>query len=335
MESSREYLGLARKMEANMRFNWKLLLSIAVFTLCITPTLINYAPYSFTWDDSECLWRSVAVNKAFWSGNVHGMGAAMVSFRPPVMTLLGLPWGPLASWDAAGKCFITLTVFTALFVACCLFLLLRVGLQPLYLVIAGACVFAALGPYPAGAVAHFDATAFMVDSLFAWTTFAAILLIPYEASNPTTSSLTGALMRGALWAAIFSVGALTKLSFLYFIALTVPVLLVVRARQSGPRNAFLSLASLSLCSLPVIIYWLRYGRVIFDFGRAASFGHLADLYLISFSRRNGSGEDARQRSLSASTPNRMIRRLPHPHVGDHPAHEAGRPTILVTLMSFR
>jgi hypothetical protein len=267
-----------------MRFNWKLLMSIVVFALCIAPTLVSYTPYSFRWDDSEYLWRSVAVSKAFWSGHAHDMGAAMVSVHPPVMTLLGLPWGPLASWDAAGKCFITLTVFTSLFAACCLFLLLRVGLQPLYLVIASACVFAALGPYPAGARAHSEATAFMVDSLFAWTAFAAILLVPYEASNPTTSSVTGALARGALWAVIFSVGALTKLSFLYFIALTIPVLLVVRARHSGPRNAFLSLASLSVCSLPVVIYWLRYGRVILDYGRAASFGHIADFYFISFSR---------------------------------------------------
>jgi hypothetical protein len=200
------------------------------------------------------------------------------------MTFLGLPWGPLASWDAAGKCFITLTAFTALSVVVTFFLLLRIGLKPLYLVIAGICVFAALGPYPVGSPLHSEATAFMVDSLFAWTAFAAILLIPYEASNLTTSSMTGALTRGALWAGIFSLGALTKLSFLYFIVLTIPVLLVVRARHNGQRNAFLTLISFSLCSLPVIIYWLRYGRIILDYGREASFGHTADFYFIPFSQ---------------------------------------------------
>jgi hypothetical protein len=200
------------------------------------------------------------------------------------MTFLGLPWGPLASWDAAGKCFITLTAFTALSVACSFFLLLRIGLKPLYLVIAGACVFAALGPYPAGSPLHFEATAFMVDSLFAWSAFAALLLIPYETSNPTSSSVTGALTRGALWAGVLLLGALTKLSFLYFIVLIIPVLLVLRARHSGQHNAFLSLVSLSLCSLPVIIYWIRYGRIILDYGRAASFGHTADFYFISFSQ---------------------------------------------------
>lgn len=267
-----------------MRLDWKVLMSTLIFALCTSAALVSYTPYSFRWDDSEYLWRSLALTKAFWSGNVHETRAAMVSVRPPVMTFLGLPWGPLASWDAAGKCFVTLVAFTALAVACSFFLLLRIGLHPLYLVIAGVCVFAALGPYPTGSSLHSEATAFMVDSLFAWIAFAAILLIPYEASNPTTSSVSGALARGALWAGILSFGAVTKLSFLYFIAVIIPVLLVVRAWRSGLRNAFLSLASLSVCSLPAIIYWLRYGRIILDYGRAAAFGHTADYYFVPFSR---------------------------------------------------
>ena len=52
--------------------------------------------------------RAIAVSRAFWSGDVHGVGTAMVESHPPAMMLLGLPWGPLASWDAAGNCFITL-----------------------------------------------------------------------------------------------------------------------------------------------------------------------------------------------------------------------------------
>src|ERR1700722_7419026 len=116
-----------------MLLNRKLLFSTLVFAGCIVPTLVSYAPYSFRWDDSDYLWRSIAVSRAFWSGNRHELVKAMLSIRPPVMTLLGLPWGPLASWDAAGKGFITLTAVTGFFVACCLFFLLRIGLRPLYL----------------------------------------------------------------------------------------------------------------------------------------------------------------------------------------------------------
>jgi hypothetical protein len=129
-----------------VRPKWTLLLSTLVFALCITPAVVSYEPYSFTFDDSDYLARSIAVSQAFWSGNKHGLRVAMVNDRPPVMTLLGIPWGPLTSWDAAGKCFITLAVLIAFFIAACLFLLLRVGLRPLYLVFASVCIFAAIGP---------------------------------------------------------------------------------------------------------------------------------------------------------------------------------------------
>lgn len=266
-----------------MRVNWKLLLSTIVFGLCIAPTIISYQPYSFRWDDSDYLLRSIAVSRAFWSGNRHGMRIVMVDIHPPVMTLLGLPWGPLTSWDAAGKCFITLTALLALFVACCLFLLLRIGLKPLYFVIASVCVFAALGPYPAGADAHFFATGLGSDCLFAWSAFAALLLIPYEATTHT-SSTTGSLVRGVLWGLIFSVGAITKVSFLYFIVLIIPILFIVGMRQRGLRSVLLSSISLIVCSFPVTIYVLRYGLPAVMNGWAASFGHDAPFYSISLTQ---------------------------------------------------
>jgi len=211
------------------------------------------------------------------------MRTAMVSIRPPVMTLLGLPWGPLASWDAAGKCFITLTAFTAFFAALCLFLLLRVGLQFLYIVIASACVFAALGPFPVGSDVHSQASGFMADSLFAWIAFAAVLLIPYEAASPA-SSTRGALVRGILWAVILLTGAMTKVSFFYFIALIVPALFAIRMRHSGLRSAFVALISLAICSVPAALYWLRYGLPALKNGLAASFGHDAPFYYVPLSR---------------------------------------------------
>jgi hypothetical protein len=86
----------------------KWLVTAVVFAVCIAPTFISYRPYVFRWDDSEYLLRSIAVSRAFWSGNIHGVREAMVSIRPPVMTVLDVPWGPLVTWDDAGKCFVTL-----------------------------------------------------------------------------------------------------------------------------------------------------------------------------------------------------------------------------------
>ena len=255
----------------------KMLLAAALFAFCVAPTFISYQPYLFRWDDSDYLQRSIAVSRAFWSGNVHGLGAAMVSIHPPVMTLLGLPWGPLASWDAAGKCFITLAAVISLLAALCLYLLLRIGVKPFFLVAGAVCVGASLGPYPPGAPAHAAATAFMADSLFAWTALAAVLLIPYEARTPRTT-IGNAVLRGILWGSILSLGAITKVSFLYFIVLIVPVLFFIKLHHGGLRGALAALSAFACWSAPFAIYVLRWGQLAFDNAKAASFGQLADLF---------------------------------------------------------
>src|ERR1700720_312664 len=162
----------------------KWLVVAALFAFSVAPTFISYQPYLFTWEDANYLQRAIAVSRTFWSGDVHGVGRAMVESHPPAMTLLGLPWGPLASWDAAGNCFITLAAVISLLAALCLYLLLRIGVKPFFLVLASVCVLASIGPYPRGSPVHFAATAFMADALLAWTTLAAVLLVPYEARTP-------------------------------------------------------------------------------------------------------------------------------------------------------
>ena len=255
----------------------KLMMAAALFAFCVAPTFISYQPYVFRWDDSDYLQRSIAVSRAFWSGNVHGLGAAMVSIRPPAMTLLGLPWGPLASWDAAGKCFITLAALISLLAASCLYLLLRIGVKSFFLIVASACLVASLGPFPRGGTVHAVATAFMADSLFAWTTLAAVLLIPYEARTPCPS-IRAAIGRGILWGSILSLGAMTKLSFLYFIPFIVPTLFVIMLRHAGLRRALAALIAFACWSAPSAIYLVRWGRSAFDNAKVSSFGPLANLY---------------------------------------------------------
>src|SRR5690348_6754849 len=92
----------------------KWLLVGTLFAVCVAPTFISYQPYMFSWDDSYYLQKSIAVSRAFWSGDMHGVKMGMVDYRLPAMTLLGLPWGPLASWDTARNCFITLAAVISL-----------------------------------------------------------------------------------------------------------------------------------------------------------------------------------------------------------------------------
>ena len=168
-------------------FEFKWVVIGLLFAICVAPTFISYQPYTFQWDDSEYLTRSIAVSRAFWSGSLRGAIAWTVSERPPAMTLLGLPWGSLPTWHAAGSCFITLAAAISLLMASCLYLLLRIGVEARFILIASLCVVASIGPYPPGATAHAAATGFLSDGLFAWTALAALLLIPYEAARAGSS----------------------------------------------------------------------------------------------------------------------------------------------------
>jgi hypothetical protein len=258
----------------------------ALFGLCVAPTFISYQSYVYTWDDSDYLQRSIAVSRSFWSGNAHGIVAGMAGIRPPVMDLLGVPWGPLGSWDAAGKCFVTLGALTSLLAALCLYLLLRIGVKPVLLVIASICVVASLGPDPLAAVpssmdsvfsTHVATIGFLADGIFAWMALAAILLVPYEARTHS-SSIKDSVIRGILWGAILSLGAITKVSSFYLIILILPTIFVLRLGHSGLRNAFAALIALAGCSVPAAIYWLRWGASAWNNARASSFGPLANAW---------------------------------------------------------
>jgi hypothetical protein len=270
--------GTAEK--AGSRVGWNVFLCIFVFVLCVAPTILSYKSYLFRWDDSDYLSRSINLSRAFWAGDAHGVRIAMVDIRPPIMMLLGVPWGPVASWSAAGKCFVTLIALTAIFAAFCLFALLRAGIKPLYLAIAGVAVFAALGPYTSAPYVHLDATSFMADMLFAWIIFAVLLLIPYEGVTHDLSP-RGAVLRGMLWGVLFSAAAITKLTCGYFLVLTAPILLFIRMRNSGSRSARIALAATAVTCAPVGIYWLRYGLPALRSAWNSSFGGMASFYNVS------------------------------------------------------
>jgi len=266
-------------MESVTSGKWKWWVAAALFALCVAPTFISYLPYRFGWDDSDYLQHSIAVSRAFWSGDKHGLRVAMVSNRLPAMELLGLPWGRMTSWEAASKCFITLAAETSLLAALSLYLLLRSGVKPFFLVVASVCVVASMGPYPPGSFVHAKATNFMVDSLFAWTALAALLLIPYEA-RVHCLSVRGAVLRGILWGSILSFGAITKMNFLYFVVLIVPVLFFLKFHHEGLRGALAALIACGCCLAPSALYLLRWGHDAFYLAKISSFGWLASFYQV-------------------------------------------------------
>lgn len=254
---------------------WFLVASLFVF--CIGPTFISYQSYRFGWDESDYFARSIAASRAFWSGDSKALGAAMVSIRPPMMTFMGLPWGPLKTWNDAGNCFITLGASIALMAAITFYLVLRIGIKPVFLIAACICIWLSLGPVPPRSLAHACSTGFLADILFSWICLSAVLLIPLE-SRTSLSNVHSDLMRGILWGLILAAGTITKLNFLYFIALIVPVLIAIRWWRQGSDSAIRASIALSICSAPAVFYLLRYGRLAFANLRASSFGSIAGFY---------------------------------------------------------
>jgi hypothetical protein len=162
------------------------------------------------------------------------------------------------------------------------------GVRPLFVVAASICAFASLGPYPPSPhntgelsvpTVHWFATAFFADSLLAWTTLATLLLIPYEARTPSLSS-RGAVVRGILWAAIISLGAMTKISFFYFILLIIPILFLIKVRINGGRYACVAITAFACSSVPTVIYLVRWGRPAFAYASGSSFGGVAEFYYV-------------------------------------------------------
>lgn len=248
---------------------------------CLGPTFISYKPIILSWDDADYLVRAVAASRALWSGDTSRLGAAVVSVHTPAMALLGLPYGPIEHWDQVGVCFFSLALLIAALASACLYMMLRIGVKPIFLVAASLCVAAALGGVGVNSdrlyATHTVATGFMADNLLAWVILAAVLLLPFEART-AVPSLGSAAVRGAASAAIFSLGALTKVSFLYFLVLILPLLLFMRLRNYGIRNVLLWLGIFLCCSSPTAGYFLRYGRSALTNAQAASFGGLAVLY---------------------------------------------------------
>ncbi len=223
------------------------------------------------------------VSRTLWSGHLHGLGSLLSADHPPAMMLLGIPWGPITSWESASKCFYTLAALQSILAASCLYLLLRIGVKPFALVAASLCVCVSLGPFPAESRAHLEATSLLADGPLGWTSLAALLLIPFE-TRVHCSATGGAVLRGIVWGLILSLGVLAKLNFLFFVGLIVPTLFLIKLHYEGLLKACAAMVALACTSAPCVLFLLRDGKVAFSNAKSASFGMLAHFYFIPLSQ---------------------------------------------------
>lgn len=86
----------------------------AVFALGVGSTFISYQPYRLMWDDSDSVLRSMTLSRSLWAGDWLGVLRATVNTHPPLLSLLGIPWGPIIAWGAVGRYLVSLALLTSL-----------------------------------------------------------------------------------------------------------------------------------------------------------------------------------------------------------------------------
>lgn len=129
---------------------------------------------------------------------------------------------------------------------------------------------------------HSSSTAFLADSLFAWICLASLLLVCYEWRIPSAGT-RGALMRGVLWGVILSMGAMTKINYLYFVVLVLPLLFILKLREEGFKKALMALGGFAVIACLPALCLLKVGPSAIANARASSFGVIAQYYLYPLS----------------------------------------------------
>ncbi len=117
----------------------------------------------------------------------------------------------------------------------------------------------------------------MADGPFAWTALLSVLLLAYESRLHSTTTKS-AVLRGILWGLISTLGTMTKLSFLYFVATVVPPLFYTMVQRSGPRAAIAALSACVCISSPCALYLALWGSYSWSLARTSSFGGVASFY---------------------------------------------------------
>jgi len=265
-------------------------ITTVLFALLIAPAFISYKPSLVRWDDADYLLRSTLVSRAFWSADLPGMLRGMVSSRPPAMTLLGIPFGPIQNWAATGNCYVVLALAIACTIALCFYLLLRIGVHPVAMLLSALCVLLSIGiqyrPYaltPATAtidpaVPYGIATGMLADGWFAWACLGFLLLLPFEVRCKQAGTTWNCILHGILWGALTTLALHIKLNFAFFLFLMLPLLAWIVIRREGARRARIVFLAYLCTSAPLLIFLLLFGRSAVKTLLVWSYGSVARVF---------------------------------------------------------
>ena len=186
--------------------------------------MVGYSEYLVTWDDAYLLHRALCFHNAVYTFDLKAMFSCYaILSKSPIMTVVTLPWGAAASGEGAiSLCLVSLALLTWIVALLSYRAALSSGASPWMMAAAALSVW--WNPF----LASYGGT-FLSDMLLAWTVLLTLLLIPLELATDPQGWVRD-VMRGVLWGFVFDVGALTKVTYGYFL---VPVVAVVM--QHSPQ----------------------------------------------------------------------------------------------------
>jgi hypothetical protein len=94
----------------------------------------------------------------------------------------------------------------------------------------------------------------------------------------TAYDVRASVLRGALWGTIVAIGALSKISFGFFIVLIGPVLLYLRWKNAGTNATLITLVSVFIVTSPATAMFIARGKGYFAHAVESSFGDIGQFY---------------------------------------------------------
>lgn len=266
------YSSLRRLTEAFPAPLFSLWIPAATFFFLISRSVVGFANYLMTWDDLYLFHRAICVHNAVYGLNLRAMVSCYENLsKSPILTVVTLPWGTAASGEAAIPLgLVGLAILTWIVALLAYRTAASSGASPW--VMAAAALSVWFNPFLTS-----NGGVFLSDILLAWTVLLTLLLIPLELADSPKGWAADA-MRGALWGFAFDVGALTKVTFGYFLIPVLAAVIFIRLRRCGMRSLLLTVSAALICLSPSILVWSFFGRSFLQHAVEASFGGLTPFY---------------------------------------------------------
>lgn len=249
------------------------LTALAALLAGAVPAVLRYSPHAPNWDELYFLHRAVCVNRAAFALDLPALDLCLSEMvKSPILAFMLLFAGDIQGRAELLMLMPVVLAAVSLGIAVLMAWMAQAARLPLAAIV--------LGGLACALVPHTLAVGglIFVDTLFALTVAATMMLLPLEMGQLTAPSWRGHAARGILWGVLASLGVLGKLTYGVFILAVFPVLAVLTVRRYGLAVLLLRVAAAVVVSLPAALVILRYMKNYVAHAAGSSFGNVAQFY---------------------------------------------------------